>query len=318
MQKILITGATGFIGQHLLPALLKNDSFLPQVVLRNPEKESSYSGIPIFINSLDENSNWQDALSECDTVIHLAARVHVMKEKAADPLAEFRKTNTQGTLNLAQQAVKAGVRRFIYLSTAKVNGENSSHNPFCADDKPNPGDPYAISKFEAECGLRALAESSSMEVVIIRPPLVYGPGVKGNFKTMMAVLRKGIPLPFGRITNKRSLVAIDNLVSLIKTCINHPNAANQVFLVSDGEDLSTTELLRKMSIAMNKSVWLLPIPQGMLACFAKLLGQGAVFQRLCGSLQLDIRKTCQLLNWQPEALLLDSLKITVDKAEALS
>jgi len=223
-----------------------------------------------------------------------------MHETANDPLAEFRKVNVDGTLNLARQAAAAGVRRFIFISSIKVNGEGSALGaPYLADAKPAPADPYGISKMEAEQGLRALAAETGMEVVIIRPVLVYGPGVKANFRSMMSWLNKGVPLPLGAIHNQRSLVALDNLVDLIVTCIDHPAAANQTFLVSDGEDLSTTELLRRMGAALGKPARLLPVPAFMLQAGAALLGKRDMAQRLCGSLQVDISKTRELLNWTP-------------------
>ena len=244
-------------------------------------------------------------------VIHAAARVHVMSESSADPLAEFRKVNVDGTLNLARQAVAAGVRRFIFVSSIKVNGEGTEPGkPYKADDAPAPVDPYGISKLEAEHGLLALAAETGMEVVIIRPVLVYGPGVKANFRSMMNWLNKGIPLPLGSIRNKRSLVALDNLVDLIVTCIEHPAAANQVFLVSDGEDLSTTELLRRMGAALGKPARLLPLPGAWLNGAACLLGKGAIAQRLCGSLQVDIEKTRRLLGWTPPVTVDEALRKT--------
>jgi nucleoside-diphosphate-sugar epimerase len=203
-------------------------------------------------------------------------------------------------LNLARQAAEAGVRRFIFISSIKVNGEGTPLGaPYRADAQPQPADPYGISKMEAEQGLRALAGETGMEVVIIRPTLVYGPGVKANFLNMMRWLHKGVPLPFGAIHNRRSLVALDNLVDLIVTCIEHPAAANQTFLVSDGEDLSTTELLRRMATALGAPAHLLPVPSWLLEAGATMLGKKALSQRLCGSLQVDISKTRELLGWTP-------------------
>jgi nucleoside-diphosphate-sugar epimerase len=223
-----------------------------------------------------------------------------MHDESSDPLAEFRKVNVEGTLNLARQAAEAGVRRFIFISSIKVNGEGTPlGSPYRADAQPQPADSYGISKMEAEQGLRALAAETGMEVVIIRPTLVYGPGVKANFLSMMRWLHKGVPLPFGAIHNQRSLVALDNLVDLIVTCIDHPAAANQTFLVSDGEDLSTTELLRRMATALGKPARLLPVPSWLLEAGASILGKKALSQRLCGSLQVDISKTRELLGWTP-------------------
>ncbi|HMY00617.1 MAG TPA: SDR family oxidoreductase, partial [Agitococcus sp.] len=254
----------------------------------------------VSIGDIDSHTNWEVALNQVTTVVHIAARVHVMNDKSTDPLAEFRKVNVDGTLNLARQAASAGVRRFVFISSIKVNGEKTTINhPFCADDTPDPQDAYGISKLEAEQGLRLLSEKTGMEIVIIRPPLVYGSGVKANFLSMMRWLSKGVPLPLGGIKNKRSLVSLDNLVDLTLLCCHHPAAANQIFLVSDGEDLSTSDLLRRMGQALYSPARLIPVPAIFLRFAATLLGKGDVAQRLCESLQVDITKTQQLLNWNP-------------------
>ncbi|SFA70072.1 Nucleoside-diphosphate-sugar epimerase [Pseudomonas sp. NFIX10] len=223
-----------------------------------------------------------------------------MNETAGDALAEFRKVNVEGTVKLAEYAAASGVRRFIFISSIKVNGEITlPGRPFKADDHPNPQDSYGVSKCEAEEALKQLGHDTGMEVVIIRPPLVYGPGVKANFLSMLGWLNKGMPLPLGAIRNQRSFVAIDNLVDLIVTCIDHPAAANQIFLVSDGDDLSTTQLLRRLSKALGKSARLLPIPEWLLKVVATALGKQAIAQRICGSLQVDINKNRELLGWTP-------------------
>jgi nucleoside-diphosphate-sugar epimerase len=214
---------------------------------------------------------------------------------------------------LAEAAAAAGVRRFIFISSIKVNGEATLPGaPYTAEAQPAPADPYGISKLEAEQGLRALAADTGLEVVIIRPPLVYGPGVKANFLSMMRWLHKGVPLPFGAIHNRRSLVALDNLVDLLVTCIDHPGAANQTFLVSDGEDLSTSELLRRMGFALGRPARLLPIPSRLLDVAAAMLGKTALAQRLCGSLQVDIGKTRELLNWSPPVGVDEALRKTAE------
>jgi nucleoside-diphosphate-sugar epimerase len=246
-------------------------------------------------------------LNDVQVVIHAAARVHVMNETAVDALTEFRKVNVEGTLRLARRAAESGVKRFIFISSIKVNGESTVlGKPFKANDFPAPADPYGVSKYEAEEALKQLSLDTGMEVVIIRPPLVYGPGVKANFLSMMRWLERGVPLPLGAIKNRRSLVAIGNLVDLAITCISHPAAANQTFLVSDGEDLSTTQLLRRMADALKVRAHLLPIPEAGLRLGALLLGKKAIADRLCGSLQVDIGKTCSMLNWLPP--------VSVDKA----
>jgi len=265
----------------------------------------------VSIGTIDARTNWSYALQGMNVVIHLAARVHVMLDHSSDPLQEFRKINVNGTLNLAKQAVLAGVQRFVFISSIKVNGESTPlGQPFHADDAAMPVDAYGISKREAEDALRQLADETGMEVVIIRPPLVYGAGVKANFYSMMRWLDKGIPLPLGAIHNQRSLVALDNLVDLIITCIDHPAAANQTFLVSDGDDLSTSELLRRTASALGQSAKLLSVPVWLLQTGASLLGKRTVAQRLCGSLQLDITKTRQLLNWTPPVSVDDALHKT--------
>ncbi|AOF87746.1 3-beta hydroxysteroid dehydrogenase/isomerase family protein [Hydrogenophaga sp. RAC07] len=234
-------------------------------------------------------------------VLHLAARVHVMDDPSADPLTAFRQTNTAGTLHLARQAAAVGVRRFVFVSSIKVNGEcTAAGQPFTATDAPAPQDPYGISKMEAEQGLRQIAAETGMEVVIIRPPLVYGPGVKANFASLMRAVQRGIPLPLASVThNRRSFVALDNLVDVLITCVDHPAAANQTFLVSDGEDLSTTDLLRRLGHAMNKPARLFPVPPSLLQFGANLLGKGDMAQRLLGNLQVDIDHTRNTLNWTP-------------------
>jgi UDP-glucose 4-epimerase len=232
-----------------------------------------------------------------------------MQEATADPLEEFRRANVQGTLNLARQAAAAGVRRFVFVSSIKVNGEATQlGSPFKADDTPAPLDAYGVSKMEAEQGLREIARQTGMEVVIIRPPLVYGPGVKANFAVMMRWLKRGIPLPLGAIHNQRSLVALDNLVDLLVTCLTHPAAANQTFLVSDGDDVSTTELLRRMGQALGCPARLMPVQVSLLKLAAAMVCKRDVAQRLCGSLQVDIEKTRRVLGWTPPISLDEGLK----------
>jgi nucleoside-diphosphate-sugar epimerase len=299
MVRLLVTGS-GFLGKPLIfrLGLIQECSVLAvsrsfNFLLPSPVTYKTIDGIESF-------SAWNEIIENIEVVIHTAARVHVMDDNAASPLAEFRKVNVEGTLNLARQAAQAGVKRFIFISSIKVNGEGTElGKPYSADDVPAPVDPYGISKLEAEQGLLALAAETGMEVTIIRPVLVYGPGVKANFLSMMGWLSKRVPLPFGAIHNKRSMVALDNLVDLIVTCIDHPAAANQVFLVSDDEDLSTTQLLQRTGTALGKPALLLPIPAFLLTTAARMLGKSGVAQRLCGSLQVDIGKTKTLLGWTP-------------------
>lgn len=308
---ILLTGSTGFIGKSLVQKLTEQKTPITAAVRRNTDRlVDVVRQVPV--GDLLPDTDWSQALSGIDVVIHLAARVHTMQDMDADPLTTFRRVNTISTLNLCRQAAAAGVTRFIFLSSIKVNGEHTAlGEPFTADDIHIPTDPYGVSKYEAEQGLRELALQTGMELVIIRSPLVYGPGVQANFLSMMRWLSKGIPLPLGSIyDNQRSFVALDNLVDLISTCINHPAAANQVFLVSDGEDLSTTVLLQRLGFALGRSARLIPVPQQFLAISLTLLGKEAIAQRLCGSLQVDISKTCDMLNWAPPVSVDEALSST--------
>lgn len=278
-SEVLVTGASGFVGSRLMTVLGPRAAALS---LRS------------------DRASWPAALQNKHCVIHLAARVHLMTDAAADPMAEYRKVNVDQTLAIARQACAAGVQRFVFISSIKVNGEDTeAGHPFRADDKPAPQDPYGVSKWEAELGLREISLQTGMEVVVIRPPLVYGPGVKANFASMVKWLQRGIPLPLGAIYNSRSFVALDNLVDLIIACTCHPAAANQTLMVSDGEDVSTTELLRRMARALGRPARLIPVPQSVLAWGARHLGRPDLAQRLFSSLQVDISATRQLLGWTP-------------------
>ena len=300
-RNILVTGASGFIGGAVLRALTSMGYEGIRAAVRSPGGNLPPTVERVVIPGLGATTDWGSALKDVTVVIHAAARVHVMQETSGDPLAEFRAANVEGTLSLARQAVGAGVKRFIFISSIKVNGEATAPGEaFAASDTPAPEDAYGLSKHEAEQGLLQLASSSGMEVVIIRPPLVYGPGVKGNFATMVRWMEKGIPLPLGCVRdNRRSLVALDNLVDLILTCIDHPAAANQIFLAGDDEDLSTSELLRRLAKAAGRRARLLPVPVRALEIAAALVGKREIARRLLGSLQVDISKTRELLDWAP-------------------
>lgn len=305
-MRVLLTGASGFVGIRLAHRIDQQVGF--NLICAVRREGSVPHGREVVIGEFDGDCDWSEAVLDRDVVVHAAARAHVMKDREEDPLTEYRKTNVQGTLNLGRQAAQAGVRRFVFVSSIKVNGEQTPiDQPFTAEDEPSPSDAYAISKFEAEQGLIDIGLRSGMEVVIIRPPLVYGPGVKGNFASMIRIVEKGLPLPLGAIHNKRSLVGVDNLVDLIVTAIGHPAAANQIFLAGDGEDLSTTELLNAIASAMGKPSRLIPFPEGLLMAAATMLGKKEQAQRLLGSLRVDIAKARVLLGWQPPFSVEESL-----------
>jgi nucleoside-diphosphate-sugar epimerase len=300
MINCLVTGANGFVGLAVVKRLHEMSRFAIGAAVRQgrqpfPLGVSVHSGF-----DLSAVADWKPALLDVDCVIHAAGLVHVMHGTSGNSLEKFRRINVEGTMDLARQSAAARVRRFIFISSIKVNGEETAFGrPYTPDAAPAAVDAYGISKCEAEEALRRLAADTGMEVVIIRPPLVYGPGVRANFLSMMRWLYRGVPLPLGAIHNRRSLVALDNLVDLIVTCVDHPAAANQTFLVSDDEDLSTTELCRRMGDALGKQARLLPVPAWVLMTGAALLGKRALSQRLCGSLQVDISKTKSLLGWSP-------------------
>ena len=267
-----------------------------------------------LIANIEGQTDWARCLIGIDTVIHSAARVHVMREDSCDSLAEFRRVNVEGTLNLARQAATAGVRRFIFISSIKVNGEATINGAkFTEQDLPCPQDAYGISKYEAELGLLKLGKETGVDIVIIRPPLIYGPGVKANFASMLRLARAQIPLPFGAVRNKRSFVYLGNLISLILCCIEHPDAANEIFLVSDGTDLSISEVLRACASAFGKRSFLFWVPPFLLMGAAGILGKRSMAQRLLGSLQVDISKSKKILGWTPPISVEDGLKETVKR-----
>jgi nucleoside-diphosphate-sugar epimerase len=298
---ILITGASGFVGGALVGQLL-NDPTVDSVVLalRRPIDVQHEKSRSVIIGDLGPNTNWSEALEGVRAIVHCAARVHVMHDKEIDPLKAYREVNVYATLNLARQAAQKGVRRFVFVSSIKVNGEASAPGqPISPDVIPSPIDPYGISKWEAESGLREIGARYGMEIVIVRPPLIYGPGVKANFLKMMQWVKFGIPLPLGNVKNLRSFVGIDNLVDFLMVCLRHPLAAGQTFMISDGEDVSTSELLKRTAKAMSKNIFLIPFPLSVLNLLAKVIRKEAVLQRLCGTLQVDIIKNRQLLGWTP-------------------
>ena len=303
-MRILVTGATGFVGTALTSRLLNDGRHAVRVALRRSGDRLPAAVERVMVGGLAPDTSWATALDEVDTVVHLAARVHVMHDAANDPLAEFRRVNFAGTLQLARQAAQAGARRFVFLSSIKVNGEETcAGRPFGPDDPAQPTDPYGISKHEAECGLRELESTTGMQVVVVRSPLVYGPGVKANFRALMQAVARGLPLPLGAVDNRRSLVALDNLVDFIVVCIDHPGAAGQTFLVSDGAALSTPDIVRRIARAMHKPVRLVPVPVYLLGAVAALVGKRAAMHRLCSSLEVDISTCTAVLGWTPPLLL---------------
>ena len=305
-----ITGATGFVGSAVLERLAAQSGVEIKALVRRVGVKLPGNAVAVQVGE-DFLLEGDQPLEGVDVLVHCAARVHIMSDASSDPLSEYRSVNVAGTLKLAESAARSGVKRFIFISSIKVNGEGTvPGKPYTADDMPAPVDAYGISKMEAEQRLMLLGSATGMEIVIIRPVLVYGPGVKANFRSMMSWLNKGVPLPLGAIPNQRSLVALDNLVDLVVTCLDHAAAANQTFLVSDDDDMSTTELLKRMGEALETPVRLIPVPAWLLLRGAALLGRKDVARRLCGSLQVDISKTRSLLGWTPPLTVAQALSKT--------
>lgn len=303
-----LTGGNGFLGGRILQI-----ATTAKVKCYGRRQPKNLKGDHFYNGNINGNANFSSFLNELDTVIHCAA--HVMNDNSSILLEEFREVNTYGTLNLAKQAADAGVKRFIFISSIKVNGELTDVGiPFNAHDVCIPTDFYGLSKYEAEVGLRKIANETGMEVVIIRPPLVYGHGVKANFSALLNLVTKKIPLPFGSIkNNQRSLVSVYNLVDLIDKCIYHPNAANQTFLVSDDHDLSTTEMVKLMAKVQGVKPWLIPVPVWMLKFLGKITGKSDMISRLTDSLQVDITHTRETLDWTPPYSVEDGFAMCVQK-----
>lgn len=307
---VLVTGANGFVGKSLCAELFRQ-GFAIRTVVRSLNNHADVAE-QVIVSSMDAETDWAVVIKDIDVVIHLAARVHIMNDKAENALAEFRQINVDGTLALTAQAAMAGVKRFIYISSIKVNGEFTKKQPFTEGDLPNPQDPYAISKFEAEKALRQIEKETGMEVVILRPPLIYGPGVKANFAALLKLVDKKLPLPLVSINNKRSLIYVGNFVDAIITCATHANAAGQTYLVSDGEDVSMPQLIKKIASALNKPNYLFPFPMIIMRLFAKIIGKTASVDRLTQSLVIDSSKIRQELDWKPPFTLEQGLKVTAD------
>lgn len=311
-MKILITGSNGFLGQYLCQFLAeKNYSILAQT------RKAQTFALPNISNiNFDLNDNLHNIdLSQVEVIIHCAGRAHIMNETSTSPLDAYRQTNVQGTLNLAKKAVQSGVKRFIYLSSIKVNGEETRETPFKPDDLFKSNDPYGVSKYEAEQELLELAKNAKLEVVIIRPVLIYGPHVKANFKNMINLANKKIPLPIGCLDNKRSIVSVYNLADLIEVCLTHPNAKNEIFLVSDQDDISVKQLFEKLAYHQNNKLMMLPIPKKLITLLASLVGKGAVASRLCSKLVVDTTKNTELLDWKAPYSVDDSLARIFNKID---
>jgi len=298
VKTVCVTGASGFVGDALCGEFHAR-GFGVRGAVRSLHSSISASGVqPVSVGNLDAATDWSSALAGVECVIHCAARAHVMHETEADALAAYRSVNVEGSRRLAEQAVASGVRRLVYLSSVKVNGEQTAFGaPFLFSDAPAPEDPYGVSKWEAEQALWAVAANTGLEVVVVRPPLVYGPGAKGNLARLLKLVRSGVPLPLGAVQNQRSLIGLDNLVDLLIRCVYHPAAAGQTLLVSDGEDVSTPDLLRHMAAGLGRSARLLPVPVPLLRLAGRALGKQAEMDRLVGSLQIDCRHTRELLEW---------------------
>ena len=307
MSRILITGATGFVGGHVCRAL-RADGHTLSGATRQKDKGQGPEDIPLYhVPEIGPDTDWSRIVVAAEIVVHLAARVHIMKDPAKNPLAEYRRVNEDGTRRLAECAVQAGVKRFIFVSTVKVNGDESFESPFEETDSVDPEDAYAVSKWRGEQALTKIADGSEMEVVILRPPLVYGPGVGGNFLRLLKAVHRRLPLPLGGIDNSRSLLGAENLASAIALCATHADAAGETFLVSDNQDISTPDLIRLISASMGQMPNIWNVPLGVLRLAGLLTGKSAAINRLTGSLVVNSRKIRVKLGWEPPVTLADGL-----------
>lgn len=313
---VLVTGASGFIGRHVIDELLRSSIKVRVVCRQGSEFKHTDDSLEVVYLTGPGNApaDWGDAVAHCSAVIHLAARAHVSLDLHEDPVLAFRLANVEYARAGAEAAAIAGVQRFIFMSSVGVHGGTSGAKPIQADSPFKPHTPYACSKAQAEQALTQVVRGTRMNLVIVRPPLVYGPGAPGNFSVLVRAIASGFPLPFGSVTNnRRSFVAIDNLVNFIMTCLNRPAGANEAFLVSDGDDISTTDLLRSLGSIMGKPARLMPVPVGLLAFGAKLLGKRDMFQSLCGTLQVDISKASIFLDWKPPVSMDEGLRRAVQQ-----
>ncbi|MCM2264344.1 MAG: SDR family oxidoreductase [Desulfuromonadales bacterium] len=309
-MNVLVTGATGFVGQLLCTRLLAEGWTVRGTLLASEQPESLIDGVePVIVEPLGTETSWSHALAGVDTVIHLAARVHIMDDPSANPLQEFRLVNTEGTRRLADEAVKAGVGRLVFISSIKVNGEESEI-PYTEDAPAQPVDPYGISKWEAELALRRIEAETGLQVIVVRPTLVYGPGVKGNFLNMMKAVKRGLPLPLASVCNLRSLIYVGNLVDVLAICAAHPGAVGQTYLVSDGEDVSTPGLIRRTASALAVPARLVPFPLPLMRLGGQLSGKSDLVNRLTGSLTVDSSKIRRELDWVPPFSMEQGLAVT--------
>lgn len=315
---VLVTGASGFVGRRFITEALEKNYTTRISLLDNESKRVLASDVCLqkcqffVVGDISNNIDWLEVLKDIDVVVHLAARVHIMNDSEPDPLAAFRSVNVEGTKRLIESAIANKVKRFIFMSSLHVNVSVSSYTPFKEEDKPNPLSPYAVSKWEAEQYLNDVAKKTDMEIVIIRPPLVYGPRVKANFLSLLKLTKTGLPLPVSSLKGKRSMVSVNNLVDFIICCVEHPKAANETFLISDDSDISTRELFTKLIKLFGKKHLLLPIPTKILYILGALLGEREIVDRLCSPLQVNITKAKTLLNWKPIQTLDNGLKETVE------
>ena len=309
-MSVLVTGASGFVGQTLC-TVLKDNGYDVVASVRSASSDTCSDTNKVVVGEVGSSTNWSAVLEGVETVVHLAARVHVMKDTAQKPLQAYRRINVEGSERLARQAAESGTKRLIYVSSIKVNGQSTSKKAFGADDTPNPCDNYSRSKWEAEQRLRQVADETGLQVVIVRPPLIYGPGVGGNFLRLLELVSSGVPLPFGYVSSYRSLVGIHNFCDFLKICLAHPAAPGQTFLVSDGADMPTRDLIARIARTMNKPTALLPVPVWLLYLAGKLFRKAAEIERLCASLQIDIEKATRILHWKPPFALDEELQRTI-------
>jgi nucleoside-diphosphate-sugar epimerase len=312
MKTVLVTGAAGFVGTSLCQHLLRGGWAVRGTLLVSKDPASLVEGVePVVIESLGPDTEWANALHDVDIIIHLAARVHIMNERALNPLEEFRKVNVAGTERLANEAVKAGVKRLVFVSSIKVSGDESPF-PYTPESPVKPTDPYGISKWEAETKLRRIEAKTGLEVVVVRPTLVYGPGVKANFLNLIKCVEKGIPFPFASVKNLRSLIYVGNLVHVLALCSVHSVAAGKTYLVSDGEDVSTPELYRRLAMALQVPVRLFSIPRMLLRAMGAITGKSSSVRRLMGSLTVDSSKIRRELGWTPPFSMEEGIRATVE------